>query len=188
MRVSLFVALFCLVPSGGKGPPPRLRPKSSTAMGTLTSWADRPRPLPDSVVRFGTNLPFRDPSGLAEFPVDGPQLPQSRVVIRVYEPEDHFTRSLTISGIRLEDWEAQWGLQLRRPNKQVDTRTPFRNSEAGGAGGGRAHLWGIDAETEMGEVGLAEGHQAGVEVAPHKEQQKGHRGVILVANGVDNGA
>jgi hypothetical protein len=64
-------------------------------------------PLPDSLVRFGTNLQFRDPSGLAKFPVDGPQLPQSRVVIRVYEPEDHFTRSLVISGIRLGDWEAQ---------------------------------------------------------------------------------
>jgi len=64
-------------------------------------------PLPDSLVRFGTNLPFRDPSGLAKFPVDGPQLPQSRVVIRVYEPEDHFTRSLTIPEIRLKEWEAQ---------------------------------------------------------------------------------
>jgi hypothetical protein len=59
------------------------------------------------LVRFGTNLPFRDPSGLAKFPVDGPQLPQSRVVIRVYEPEDHFTRSLTIPEIRLKEWEAQ---------------------------------------------------------------------------------
>jgi hypothetical protein len=64
-------------------------------------------PLPDSLVRFGTNLPFRDPSGLAKFPVDGPQLPNSRVVIRVYEPEDHFTRSITISQIKLKDWEAQ---------------------------------------------------------------------------------
>jgi hypothetical protein len=64
-------------------------------------------PLPDSLARFGTNLPFHDASGLAKFPVDGPQLPQSRVVIRVYEPEDHFTRSLMISQIKLKDWEAQ---------------------------------------------------------------------------------
>jgi hypothetical protein len=61
----------------------------------------------DNMAHFGANIPFRDVFGLAKFPVDGPQLPQSRVVIRVYEPEDHFTRSLTISEIRLRDWEAQ---------------------------------------------------------------------------------
>lgn len=65
------------------------------------------RPLPDNFARFGLNLPFRDPSGLAKFPVDGPQLPQSRVVIRMYEPEDHFTRSLVIPQVKLKDWEAQ---------------------------------------------------------------------------------
>jgi hypothetical protein len=64
-------------------------------------------PLPDGFARFGTNLLFRDPSGLAKFPVDGPQLPDSHVVIRVYEPEDHFTRSLVIPQIKLSDWEAQ---------------------------------------------------------------------------------
>jgi len=61
----------------------------------------------DNLAHFGANIPFRDSSGLAKFPVDGPQLPQSRVVIRVYQPEDHFTRSLAIPGIRLRDWEAQ---------------------------------------------------------------------------------
>jgi hypothetical protein len=65
------------------------------------------QPLPDNFSRFGTNLSFRDPSGLAKFPVDGSQLPQSRVVIRMYEPEDHFTRSLLIPKITLKDWEAQ---------------------------------------------------------------------------------
>jgi hypothetical protein len=61
----------------------------------------------DNMAHFGANIPFRDASGLAKFPVDGPQLPESQVIIRVYEPEDHFTRSLTISEIRLKDWEAQ---------------------------------------------------------------------------------
>jgi len=61
----------------------------------------------DNMAHFGANIPFRDPSGLAKFPVDGPQLPQSRLVIRVYEPEDHFTRSITIPQIRLQDWQAQ---------------------------------------------------------------------------------
>jgi hypothetical protein len=65
--------------------------------------------LPDNLTRFGANLPFRDPSGLAKFPVDGSQLPQSRVVIRMYGPEDHFTRSLVIPRIKLSDWEAQQG-------------------------------------------------------------------------------
>ena len=67
----------------------------------------RNNPLPDNFARFGTNLPFRDLSGLTKFPVDGAQLPQSRVVIRMYEPEDHFTRSLVIPEIKLGDWEAQ---------------------------------------------------------------------------------
>jgi hypothetical protein len=59
------------------------------------------------LTRFGTNLTFRDPSGLAKFPVDGSQLPQSHVVIRMYEPEDHFARSLVIPRIKLKDWEAE---------------------------------------------------------------------------------
>lgn len=63
--------------------------------------------VPGNFTRFGTNLQFRDPSGLAKFPVDGSQLPKSRVVIRMYGPEDHFTRSLVIPQIRLKDWEAQ---------------------------------------------------------------------------------
>ena len=67
----------------------------------------RDEPLSYSLTRFGAGLPFRDPSGLAKFPVDGAQLPQSRVVIRMYEPEDHFTRSLVIPQIKLKDWEAQ---------------------------------------------------------------------------------
>jgi hypothetical protein len=61
----------------------------------------------DNMTHFGANIPFRDASGLAKYPVDGPQLPNSRVILRVYEPEDHFTRSLTISQFKLKDWEAQ---------------------------------------------------------------------------------
>jgi len=57
--------------------------------------------------RFGVNLPFCDAAGLAHFPVDGPKLFQSHVIIRSYEPENHFVRSLVIPEIKLEDWEAQ---------------------------------------------------------------------------------
>lgn len=79
--------------------------------GQLFCYSDygpfRNHPLPDNFARFGTNLPFRDLTGLTKFPVDGAQLPQSRVVIRMYEPQDHFTRSLEIPQIKLQDWEAQ---------------------------------------------------------------------------------
>jgi hypothetical protein len=63
--------------------------------------------LPDAIQTYGLSIPFRDPSGLAKYPVDGSQLAESRVVIRLYEPVDHFTRTLTIPNIRLGDWEAQ---------------------------------------------------------------------------------
>ena len=60
--------------------------------------------------RFGMTLPFFDPSGLAQYPVEGSQLGESRVVLRVYRPVDHFTRRLVIPEIRLRDWES--GLAL----------------------------------------------------------------------------
>jgi hypothetical protein len=52
-------------------------------------------------------LAFRDPSGLARYPVDGPQLAESRVVLRTFEVRDHFVRHLEIPDIRLEELEAQ---------------------------------------------------------------------------------
>jgi len=108
------VELHCMEP--GKGPICGTAFLENTVTGTRNPARSTCRsdyspygyyPLPDSLVRFGTNLPFRDPSGLAKYPVDGPQLPKSRVIIRVYEPQDHFTRSLVISQIKLRDWEAQ---------------------------------------------------------------------------------
>jgi hypothetical protein len=67
------------------------------------------RSLPDAMGRFGRNLPFRDPSGLAQYPVDGPQLAESQVVVRTYQPLDHFTRRVDIPEIRLKDWESGLG-------------------------------------------------------------------------------
>jgi len=80
-------------------------PAVSACLSEYRLFGDRP--MSDNVARFGVNLPFRDKSGLTKFPVDGSQLPHSRVVIRMYEPEDHFTRSLDIPGIKLKDWQAQ---------------------------------------------------------------------------------
>ena len=61
----------------------------------------------DDISRFGVSFPFRDPAGLAKYPVDGPQLSNSRLVIRTYQPETHFTRTVTIKGTTLRDWESQ---------------------------------------------------------------------------------
>src|SRR5580693_4689782 len=74
---------------------------------------------------------------------------------------------------------------------QIDNKVEnghCRDSEAGGSGGGGAHFRGVDVEAEMGEIGLSEGHEAGVEVAPDEEEQEGNRGVIFVGDGVDDGA
>jgi hypothetical protein len=51
-------------------------------------------------------LPFRDPAGLAHFPVDGSKLRESRAVLQLYRVRDHFTRRLVIPDVRLGEWEA----------------------------------------------------------------------------------
>ncbi len=61
----------------------------------------------DDMSRFGTELPFLDLNGLAEYPVDGSMLQDSRVVLRNYEPAGHFTRKIEIPSVTLADWQAQ---------------------------------------------------------------------------------
>jgi hypothetical protein len=58
----------------------------------------------DEIDHVQTKLPFRDPTGLAHFPVDETQLSGARIVISVYEPEDHFSRHLSVPQFRLSDW------------------------------------------------------------------------------------
>ena len=58
---------------------------------------------PDPLSRFGTALPFRDLSGLTQYPVGRDELSGSRVVMRVYQPAEHFTRQLVIPEVRLSD-------------------------------------------------------------------------------------
>src|SRR6267143_3450972 len=62
-----------------------------------------------------------------------------------------------------------------------------RSSESRGAGSGGAHFGGVDAEAETRKVSLAEGHAAGVQVAPDKEQKERDGGIVFVADGVDDG-
>jgi hypothetical protein len=63
--------------------------------------------LPDALARFGGRLPFFDPSGLVRYPVGGPQLSQSQVIVTSFRSTDHFLTRVVIPGVRLQDWEAQ---------------------------------------------------------------------------------
>jgi hypothetical protein len=64
---------------------------------------------PDALSRLEGELPFFDRSGLAHYPVDGPKLARSRLVINTYEPRDHFTRQLNTPVIRLSDFTSTPG-------------------------------------------------------------------------------
>jgi hypothetical protein len=61
----------------------------------------------DAMSRFRITLPFRDPNGLARYPVDGTQLAASRVVFRAFRPQAHFERKLVIEDMRLSDWRVE---------------------------------------------------------------------------------
>ena len=50
-------------------------------------------------------LPFRDPAGVALFPVDEAGWRTARIAVSVYEPQDHFSRYVVLAGVRLSDWE-----------------------------------------------------------------------------------
>jgi ABC-type transport system involved in multi-copper enzyme maturation permease subunit len=50
------------------------------------------QPIPDSVSRFPMDLPFRDRTRQLKFSVDASKIGDAQIVIRVYEPVDHFTR------------------------------------------------------------------------------------------------
>lgn len=62
--------------------------------------------LPDALSRLGGDIPFFDRSGLTHYPIDGSKLADSRLVIKTYEPRDHFTRHLNIPNVRLADFAA----------------------------------------------------------------------------------
>jgi hypothetical protein len=62
--------------------------------------------IPDGIGRLRAEAPFLDRSGLAKYPVDGSRLAESRLNLRTYEPQDHFTRQLVIPDVRLSDWAA----------------------------------------------------------------------------------
>ncbi|HEX3572918.1 MAG TPA: hypothetical protein VHU44_19020 [Acidobacteriaceae bacterium] len=61
------------------------------------------RPIPDAASHSRMLLPFRDPTGQIQYAVDGSKMNEAQVVIRVYEPADHFTRVVTSPLIMLKD-------------------------------------------------------------------------------------
>jgi hypothetical protein len=89
------------VPSGRRNPS---RSACRPNYAPYAAWDES-----DAMTRFGAGLPFHDPSGLAQYPIDGSQLAESQVVLRIYQPLDHFTRRLVIPEIRLKDWESGLG-------------------------------------------------------------------------------
>lgn len=56
---------------------------------------------PDTLLRMGTNLFFRDDAGLVHYPVDASQVGNAEVVLKNYAVAGHFTWRLVIPAIRL---------------------------------------------------------------------------------------
>jgi hypothetical protein len=101
-RAPICATVFLEDASTGMRNPPRSICSSAYGLSrNLISYAS------NVTAHYGGDIPFRDSTGLAKYPVGGSQLAQARVVIRLYEPVDHFTRTLVIPNIRLGDWEAQ---------------------------------------------------------------------------------
>jgi hypothetical protein len=65
------------------------------------------RPIPDAVSHSRLVLPFRDPAGQVKYAVDGSKMDGAQIVIRVYEPADHFTRMITSPLVVMKDLAAR---------------------------------------------------------------------------------
>ncbi len=74
---------------------------NTTCIPNYSSYIDRP--IPDAVTHFRMTLPFRDTSGQIKYAVDGSKVDGAQVVIRVYEPVDHFTRVVTSPLVAMRD-------------------------------------------------------------------------------------
>ncbi len=70
----------------------------------------------DVVRQVGMSLPFHDPSGLAQFPVDSPAIGRAQIRLTTFTPVSHFQRSLSIPNVRLADWEAS---RVLKPGAQA---------------------------------------------------------------------
>ena len=69
----------------------------------------------DPIDHVEAKLPWRDPAQLGHLPLDATQLQGAQVIIRVYEPEDHFSRQVVVPQFHLSDWRAAAGPVGDRP-------------------------------------------------------------------------
>jgi hypothetical protein len=83
-------------------PSGRRNPVSTACFPNYAPYLDRP--VPDAMFHFRFILPFRDPSGLTKYPVDSTQLADSKIVIRMYVPQDHFTREVASPILSIHDF------------------------------------------------------------------------------------
>jgi hypothetical protein len=65
------------------------------------------RPIPDAVSHSRLGLPFWDPAGQVKYAVDRSKMDGAQIVIRVYEPADHFTRVITSPLVVMKDLAAR---------------------------------------------------------------------------------
>lgn len=82
----------------------RNRP-NTTCFQNYSPYIDRP--IPDAVSRFRLVLPFRDPTGQIQYAMDGSRMDTAQIVIRVYEPAEHFTRIVTGPLVAMKDLAAR---------------------------------------------------------------------------------
>jgi hypothetical protein len=69
--------------------------------GPILNW----QIVPDGMAHSGALLPFREPNGLFKYPVGGSKLGEAQVVMRIYDPVDHFQRTVAIPRIKLSEWQ-----------------------------------------------------------------------------------
>ena len=54
-------------------------------------------PLTDILSYAGVDLPVRDPAGVAHYPVESAALPEAYIVLQVFAPREHFTRTVDVA-------------------------------------------------------------------------------------------
>jgi hypothetical protein len=60
--------------------------------------------LLDAVLRSGLSIPFRDPTGLVNYPVDSAAIAHARIAVTAYDPVEHFRTSVVVPSIQLVNW------------------------------------------------------------------------------------
>jgi hypothetical protein len=85
-----------------------LRPSMNCSRDYRPYWG---RLFPGGEVIRATAF-LRDPAGQVHYPDGLDDVQQVNATFRFYEPADHFTRKLTITGMRLKDWTSE---QIPKP-------------------------------------------------------------------------